>query len=77
MKLGIFSLALTLLPTNEARLFPEHHFEQVQKEAGMPEADTGPNSENAAPNSLLALLASLDPIEEEFPEINDPPPAPE
>jgi len=30
--------------------------------------------EPAAPNSLLALLASLAPLDEEFPPIPDPPP---
>lgn len=32
--------------------------------------------EPAPPNSLLELLATLEPLEEEFPEIDDPPPEP-
>jgi antitoxin VapB len=32
--------------------------------------------EPAPPRSLLALLASLEPIDESFPEIDDPKPAP-
>lgn len=32
--------------------------------------------EPAPPRSLLALLATLDPIDEEFPEIDDPAPDP-
>lgn len=32
--------------------------------------------EPVEPTSLLALLAALDPIEEEFPEIEDSPPEP-
>ncbi len=32
--------------------------------------------EAAPPRSLLALLAELDPIEEDFPEIDDLPPGP-
>ena len=32
--------------------------------------------EPAPPRSLLALLDTLDELEEEFPEINDPPPEP-
>ncbi len=32
--------------------------------------------EPATARSLLAILAGLDPIEDEFPEIDDPPPGP-
>lgn len=32
--------------------------------------------EAAPPRSLLAILAELAPVEETFPEIGDPPPAP-
>lgn len=32
--------------------------------------------EAAAPKSLLALLATLDPIDEDFPPVADPPPDP-
>jgi antitoxin VapB len=32
--------------------------------------------EPAAPKSLLALLATLAPIDEDFPPIDDPPPTP-
>lgn len=32
--------------------------------------------EPAAPRSLLAVLAGLSPLEETFPEIDDPPPGP-
>jgi antitoxin VapB len=32
--------------------------------------------EPAAKKSLLAILKSLEPIEEDFPEIDDPPPEP-
>lgn len=32
--------------------------------------------EAAPPRSLLAILAELSPLEEDFPEIDDPPPGP-
>ena len=32
--------------------------------------------EPAQPTSLLGVLATLDPLDEDFPEIDDPPPGP-
>jgi antitoxin VapB len=56
---------------------------QIPREFELPGKDAVMRKENGRlviepvpPNNLLELLASWEPLEEEFPEIDDPPPEP-
>ena len=51
-------------------------FELAGEDAIMRKEGTRLVIEPAPPRSLLALLATLEPIDDEFPPISDPPPEP-
>ena len=73
------------LPARHVKLFTNGRNQAVQipREFELPGEDAVMRKEGerliiepAQPRSLLALLATLAPIEEDFPEIPDPPPDP-
>lgn len=60
---------------NQAVRIPRE-FELAGEDAIMRKEGTRLVIEPAPPRSLLALLATLEPIDDEFPPISDPPPEP-